>query len=71
MKYMKGTKSECEAYDATVSAGEGYPNDRGTMRWMEPIQRNGDYYIRKHPNYEPTSGLTEAELPEPEDIDEI
>ena len=72
MSYLKGSEQNCLAYDELVSQGEGFPNGKGTFRWMKPIERNGDYYIRKHPDYEPTSGLTEAELPpEPEGIDEI
>ena len=69
MEYFKGTKSDCEAYNQHVAQQEGYTGH--TTYWAHIIERNGNYYIRKHPNYEPTSGLTEAELPEPEDIDEI
>ena len=71
MKYLKGTKTECEAYDAAVSEGEGYPNARGTLRWVEPVERDGDYYIRKHADYAVMGSLEEVNtIPKIQNVEE-
>ena len=41
MNYIKGTKAECLAYDAEVTAGENYTG--GTVRWARPMEIDGYY----------------------------
>ena len=65
MKYYKGTKQECDAYNSEVTQGEGYQGT--TTKWAEPVQIGNDYYIPKHPDYPEFEGLTPAELPEIEE----
>lgn len=62
MIFLKGSKEDCEAYDAYVSAGENY---RGTTsHWAKVIEhQNGvDFCIIKNEKYEPEEGLTFEEI---------
>ena len=70
MDYLKGTLQACKAYNDLVFQSE-YSHIIGNTRWAHTIERDGDFYIRKHPDYPATDGLIEALLPEPEGIDEI
>ena len=63
MIYLKGTFEECKAYNDLVYTNR-FAEDIGTTCWMQPIERDGDFYILKHPDYPATTGLIEAELPE-------
>ena len=60
MEYIKGTEAECLAYDAEVTAGENYTG--GTVRWAEPMEIDGYYYILVKDRY-PTTLTTVTELP--------
>ena len=64
MEYIKGTEAECLAYDAEVTAGENYTG--GTVRWAEPMEIDGYYYILVNDRY-PTTLTTVTELPVVED----
>ena len=60
MEYIKGTEAECLAYDAEVTAGENYTG--GTVRWAEPMEIDGYYYMAVNDRY-PTTLTTVTELP--------
>ena len=47
--YYKGTKSECDAYNAFVTSGQNYIGT--TTRWAEPYEVDGFWYIIKNINY--------------------
>lgn len=64
MEYIKGTEAACLAYDAEVTAGENYTG--GTVRWAEPMEIDGYYYMIVHDRY-PTTLTTVTELPVVED----
>ena len=64
MEYIKGTEVECLAYDAEVTAGENYTG--GTVRWAEPMEIDGYYYMAVHDRYQ-TTLTTVTELPVVED----
>lgn len=62
MAYLKGTQAACEDYNKHVAKERNLP--AGTItKWAHVFEGEGNYYIRKHPDYAPTSGLIEAELP--------
>lgn len=66
MKYIKGTKAECEAYNSEVTQGENYKGN--TAQWAE-VKKIGDYfYIKKHPKY-PTNLNTVNSLPDSPSIE--
>lgn len=59
--WYKGTKTECENYNNTVTTGENYSGT--TTKWAEPIEINGSFYINKHADY--TASMEEvSELPQ-------
>lgn len=60
--YLKGTKADCEAYDAQVSAAENYQGT--TTHWANVIahQNDTDFCIIKNSKYEPAEGLTFKEI---------
>jgi len=47
--YYKGTKTECDAYNAFVTAGQNYIGT--TTQWAEPYEADGFWYIIKNSNY--------------------
>lgn len=49
MQYIKGTKEQCEAYNAEVTQGENYQGI--TSQWAKVQEIEGSFYIAKHPNY--------------------
>ena len=66
MEYLKGTQAQCKAYNDHVASQRGLP--AGTITcWAHPVEREGDWYIRVHPDYPAFDGLTPAELPEIEE----
>ena len=48
--YYKGTKAECDAYNAFVTAGQNYIGT--TTQWAEPYEVDGFWYIIKNSNYQ-------------------
>lgn len=60
--YLKGTKADCEAYDAQVTAAENYRGS--TTHWANVIaHQNGlDFCIQKHNHHEPAEGLSLTEI---------
>ena len=66
MEYLKGTKQKCEGYNQHVAQERNLP--AGTItKWAHIIERDGEYYIPKHPDYPAFDGLVPAELPEIEE----
>ncbi len=62
--YYKGTYEQCKAYDNQVTQEENYvQNDN----WANPIDREGNWYILKHEEYECNLELVD-ELP-PQDLE--
>ena len=47
--YYKGTKQECDDYNAFVTAGQNYIGT--TTQWAEPYEVDGFWYIIKNSNY--------------------
>ena len=47
--YYKGTKTECDAYNAFVTAGQNYIGT--TTQWAEPYEIDGFWYFIKNSNY--------------------
>ena len=82
--YYKGNLKRCEDYNAIVSYGEvyqGIPNinsvkgfvksdkiEEITECWSEITEREGNFYIIKHPDYSGTYLTEVAELPTPPEI---
>ncbi len=64
MEYIKGTKLECDDYNAFVTSGQNYIGT--TTQWAEPMEIDGYYYILVHDRY-PTTLTTVTELPVVED----
>lgn len=60
--YLKGSQAQCEAYNDLVYSNEF--QEIGTERWANLIERDGDFYILRHEDFEATEGLFESELPE-------
>jgi hypothetical protein len=49
MEYLKGTKSELEAYNDEVVAGENYIG--ATIKWSEIIKVENEFYIAFNEKY--------------------
>ena len=47
--HYKGTKLECDAYNALVTSGQNYSGT--TTQWAEPNEVDGFWYIVKHSSY--------------------
>jgi hypothetical protein len=59
MDYYTGTKEQCEEYLTTVNFSENYSGS--TVTWSKVIERDGSFYILKHPSY--SSSLPLSDLP--------
>ena len=55
--YYKGTKTECDSYNALVTDGENYSGT--TTQWSEPEELFGFWYVVKNSKY--LSEMGEAE----------
>ena len=82
--YYKGNLRRCEDYNAIVSYAEiyqGIPNinsvkgfikagkiEEITERWSDITERDGTFYVIKHPDYDGTYLTEVAELPTPPEI---
>ena len=62
--YYKGTYEQCKAYDNQVTQEENYVHNDN---WANPIDREGNWYILKHEEYECNLELVD-ELP-PQDLE--
>lgn len=63
--YYKGTKEQCEKYNAFVVKLENYKGV--TNKWDEVVELYGNWYILKHEKYEAAMELVN-ELPKQEEI---
>ena len=47
--YYKGTKTECDNYNASVTEGQNYSGT--TTQWAEPYKVDESWYIVKNSKY--------------------
>jgi hypothetical protein len=47
--YYKGTKEDCDNYNALVTEGQNYSGT--TTQWAEPYEVDGVWYIVKNKKY--------------------
>lgn len=59
--YYKGNLKRCEDYNAIVSYNENFKDV--TSGWSDISERDGSFYIIKHPDYAGTYLTEAAEMP--------
>lgn len=60
MNYFRGTLEQCKAYNDLVY-NELFADDIGTTNWMTPVEIDGDFYIKLHPDFPAPEGCEVVE----------